>query len=132
MSAMPPGRQMYWILRGHQPVPAKDVLEWGEFFEDMTKRRVAEDTIEQPGSDPVRVSTVFLGIDHNWSDNGLPLLFESMVFGGPLNELMVRYSTWNEAIAGHAVLLDEAVLEGKVSAWEVRERLKALAHREEK
>jgi hypothetical protein len=50
----------------------------------------------------VRVSTVFLGIDHAWE--GPPLLFETMVFGGPLDEEMERYSTWEEAERGHAVM----------------------------
>jgi len=29
----------------------------------------------------ITVSTVFLGIDHNWSRSGDPILFETMVFG---------------------------------------------------
>lgn len=103
------------------------MLVWGRMFEDMTQRRVAEDVIEQPEHDPVRVSTIFLGIDHNFLDTGPPLLFESMVFGGPLHHEQYRYSTWDEAEAGHRLLTQEAVIEGKVSAWEVREMLKALA-----
>ena len=46
------------------------------------------------------VSTVFLGIDHNWGD-GPPVLYETMVFGGPLDEEQVRYCTRAEAAAGH-------------------------------
>lgn len=120
-------RQVYWILRGHEPVPTSSVEEWGAFFEDIENRRVANDLIDQPGLDPVEVSTVFLGLDHRWDGEGPPILFESMVFGGPLDGETYRYCTWDEAIAGHMLLTDEAVLEGKVAAWEVRERLRALS-----
>lgn len=121
-------RPMYWILRGHTPEPAADILAWGEFMErSEAARRVALDTIKQAESDPVHISTVFLGIDHNWLDNGLPVLFETRVFGGPLDGETYRYTTWNAAMAGHRMLLDEAVVEGKVSAWETRERIKAAA-----
>lgn len=117
----------YYILRNRKPVTVDDPLEWARRFANMAERRVAEDVIKQPEHDPVRVSTVFLGIDHNWSDEGPPLLFETMVFGGPLDQTMYRYSTWEEAVAGHKLLTDEAVIEGKVAAWEVRQMINALA-----
>ena len=50
------------------------------------------------------VSTVFLGIDHNFWGKGKPLIFETMVFPNKidLDELdMDRYSTWGEAEKGH-------------------------------
>ena len=115
-----------WILDGHEPVQVDNLVDWGEFMEDEKRRRVGFDTIEQPEHDRVTVSTVFLGMDHNWS-GGEPLLFESMVFGGPLDGQQYRYTCWNAALAGHRMLIDEAVIEGKVAAWEVRERLARLA-----
>lgn len=51
------------------------------------------------------VSTVFLGINHQFG-GGPPLIFESMVFGGPLDQEQRRYSTELEARAGHAELLE--------------------------
>lgn len=127
MTHLPGGRPMYWILRGHTPVPARDVLEWGFFFERIENRRVAHDVIQQPESDPVQVSTVFMGLDHNWSNSGPPILFEPRVFGGPLDGEMYRYPTWDAAAAGHKLLVDETVLEGKVSAWEVRQQITAMS-----
>ena len=56
----------------------------------------------------VRVSTVFLGLDHNWGD-GPPLLFESMIFwpdNPDLDQQMARYSTWHEAEQGHERLVE--------------------------
>jgi hypothetical protein len=123
-----PRRQMYWILDGHKPVPAPDILAWSEFMASGDQaRRVAQHVLRNPDSDPVQVSTVFLGLDHNWNDSGAPLLFESMVFGGPLDGECYRYASWDDALAGHAMLVDEALIEGRVVAWEVREKIKALA-----
>ena len=51
------------------------------------------------------VSTVFLGLDHSW-DGGAPLIFETMVFGGPLDQEMTRYSTWDEAQRGHEAMVE--------------------------
>ena len=42
------------------------------------------------------LSTVFLGIDHSW-DNGPPVLFETMVFGGNHDQYQERCSTWKQA-----------------------------------
>ena len=52
---------------------------WAEFFEDINNTRVADDTVNE-----ARVSTVFLGIDHQFGE-GKPLLFETMIFGGKRN-----------------------------------------------
>ena len=51
------------------------------------------------------VSTVFLGIDHSWL-GGPPILFETMIFGGQFDEVQKRYCTMEEAIDGHAKLME--------------------------
>ena len=79
----------------HKPVPCPDLTEWGTWMQDTERRRVA---LWQQGD--VRVSTVFLGLDHQFAQ-GDPLLFETMVFGGPHDGEQDRYSTWDEAQAGH-------------------------------
>lgn len=48
----------------------------------------------------MKVSTVFLGLDHNLY--GPPHLFETMIFGGEHDGYQERYSTWAEAETGHA------------------------------
>jgi hypothetical protein len=60
------------------------------------------------------VSTVFLMLDHNWSGRGDPILFETMIFGGPLDGQQARYSTWAEASEGHD-LMAEAVRHAMVA-----------------
>lgn len=81
--------QIYKLI-GRNVVPALSAVEafTGE-------RRVALTGIKS-----VRVSTVFLGINHAF-DDGPPLLFETMVFGGPLSDEQDRCSTYDEAEAMH-------------------------------
>lgn len=93
------GHQPRWyILRGRQPVPAADVYEWARWYE-AAKRVVAQTKVGT-----VLVSTVFLGLDHGFSGDE-PLLFETMVFGGPLDGECLRYSNWQQAEDGHAEMV---------------------------
>jgi hypothetical protein len=71
--------------------------EWMRLFED--ERHIGEDHIGD-----VCVSTVWMGIDHQFGD-GPPLIFETMIFGGVLDKWQQRYSTEREARAGHAEAL---------------------------
>jgi hypothetical protein len=94
----------HYILDGKIPVKT-DLNTWGAWFENAN-RTVAK-TVIDPGQ--CEVSTVFLGLDHSWS--GPPLLFETLVFGGPRDGLMDRYTTWEQAEKGH----DDIVAEVKGS-----------------
>lgn len=84
----------YWILVGRE-TRETDLHTWAEHF-CSPERVVAR--WEFPSGD---VSTVFLGIDHNFFGDGPPLLFETMVFGGPEDGWTNRYPTYDEAEAGH-------------------------------
>jgi hypothetical protein len=85
-----------YILKDGKPVPCDDTLEWGRWFQSNThERRVAADEIGD-----VRVSTVFLGLDHGFGEGG-PLLYETMIFGGEHNDWQERCSTREEAEAMH-------------------------------
>jgi len=54
------------------------------------------------------VSTVFLGLDHQWHAHGPPLLFETMVFGKePLKERQERCTTWEQAEVMHENMCEE-------------------------
>ncbi|MEH2201208.1 hypothetical protein [Nostoc sp.] len=53
-----------------------------------------------------RISTVFLGLNHQWLPNKPPLIFETMVFGGQIDYQQIRYSTWDEAVAGHQAIVE--------------------------
>ncbi len=85
-----------YILEGKEPKLCEDLLEWARWFEDAD-RIVGSTKI----SADVHVSTVFLGLDHQWID-GPPILFETMIFGGKHDEYQERYHTWEEAELGHS------------------------------
>lgn len=53
----------------------------------------------------VRVSTVFLGINHDWLRKGKPVLFETLVFGGELNDTRWSYTSAVDAEFGHAAMV---------------------------
>lgn len=89
---------LHYVLKGHEAVEV-DLMTWAKSFLS-TDRHVGKTTIGD-----VDVSTVFIGGDHNW-DDGPPLLFETMVFGGPLDQEQERYTTWEEAETGHALMVE--------------------------
>lgn len=82
-----------YILDGKTPKPAT-LMEWAEWME-TADRHVA---VAEIGG--VTVSTVFLGLDHQFGD-GPPLLFETMIFDGIEDRYQGRCSTWEEAEAQH-------------------------------
>jgi hypothetical protein len=47
------------------------------------------------------VSTVHLGLDYGFGD-GPPVIFETMIFGGPMDQTIERYTTEALAREGHA------------------------------
>jgi len=100
----------YYILRDYKLVMVS-LLEWAIWFEDANNRRI-ERTVVGDSS----ISTVFLGLDHNFCFDDLincrPVLFESMIFGGPLDQFQWRYSTLGESKCGHYELV-EAVRENR-------------------
>jgi hypothetical protein len=85
-----------YILVGHEPVAEPDLIRWARWMEDADRH------VKLSIQGDVRVSTVFLGLDHNFSDHGPPLLFETMAFVGHDDVGQERYATWAEAEAGHA------------------------------
>lgn len=89
-----------YILKGKVPVKCKDVHEWGEWFEK------AERHIGDYKYRGIRISTVFLGLDHRYLGRGKPILFETIVFGGKLDGEQERYCTWKEAEKGHKEMIE--------------------------
>jgi hypothetical protein len=72
-----------------------------DLLADEEYKRVKQDVFVYDG-EPVNVSTVWLGLDHNWWPDRPPLIFETMIFGGKLDLEVWRYSTEEQAVAGHA------------------------------
>jgi hypothetical protein len=86
----------YYTLDKDKNVVPGDMLSL-EHILSSTKNVVKRTNVTKD----ITISTVFLGIDHNFSQEGPPVVFETMVFGGEQDELCERYSTWKEAVYGH-------------------------------
>jgi len=90
----------YTLDEKGNPVAEPDPMKWAKWFE-TAKRQVAKDEIGE-----AKISTVFLGLDHSFGD-GPPILWETMVFGGPLDEEQDRCSGSREqAEAMHARMVE--------------------------
>jgi len=101
-----------YILDGHHTPVRVPMRRWVAWWQDMAHRRVAATQV----TPQVHVSTIFLGLDHrHWGAHGPPILFETMVFGGPLDQEQERYGTWEEAAAGHTAMV--ARVRVALGAW---------------
>ncbi len=86
-----------YILDADGNVVSADLMTWANWYEsNYNKRSIGKDE-PIPG---VKVSTVFLGLNHNFGD-GPPVLWETMIFGGEHDQYQERYSTRKEALEGH-------------------------------
>ena len=92
-------RHYYYILSADgQPIPAP-TMRWAMWLE------TADRTVARTEIGEAEVSTVFLSLDHNFSGKGAPVLYETLVFGGQLDGEMTRYTTHEEALAGHSCMV---------------------------
>jgi hypothetical protein len=95
-------RNHFFIMDAdHNVRPVDTMEEWVHVF-DLDNNVVA-----QTGNDNIFVSTVFLGINHNFWGEGPPILFETMIFGGKMDEYQHRYHTYDEAVSGHNMVCEE-------------------------
>lgn len=89
---------------GNVPIECNDVIQWGLMFSNQD-RKVDATTIGDSS-----VSTVFLGLDHNWGE-GEPVLWETLVFDGPFDGLMDRCSgTREDAQQMHNNMVEKIIL----------------------
>jgi hypothetical protein len=98
-------RPRYFILNdAGQPQPV-DLETWAAWYtpDKMDQRIIARDRDEAPNAEDVLVSTVFLALDHSFGE-GPPVLWETLVFGGPLDGEMDRYTSRAAALAGHQAM----------------------------
>lgn len=113
---------MHYILIGKNPVQVDcdDFVSWSKWFSWQATngaRHVAIDKyqarkpitkghprmiarLNHYRKQEIMVSTVFLGLDHNHF-GGVPILFETMIFGGINDGVQWRYHDWDEAAEGH-------------------------------
>lgn len=88
----------YYILQEGVPFAVPGVEAWGAWISDVANARCCVLRLTSFGD--IDISTVFLGIDES-PDDGPPLVWETKVFGGPLNSESERYATREQACEGH-------------------------------
>lgn len=119
-------REHKFILNGKIPEACSDIYRWAKWYEN-SDRHVADTEVEEM----IRVSTVFLGIDHNWSLNGDPVLFETMCFAlrdfGADDLPCNRYCTWDEALKGHHEIVQQCRLIIALAGANSKSQLKRIA-----
>lgn len=87
--------ERHYIERDGKPV-AVPFREWVAWMFCDPHRQVAATRIAKG----VDVSTVFLGLDHSFG-GGPPILYETLVFGGPLDGQGQRTCTREQAVERH-------------------------------
>jgi hypothetical protein len=85
-----------YILKDGKPVLEPNLMKWAMWIEHSPERVMAR---WQKGG--VVVTTIFIGVDHNFSGKGEPTLWETMVRGGRLHGFMCRYNSARLAKRGH-------------------------------
>lgn len=86
-----------WILNEFGvAVKEPDLIKWAAWMHNSDSRIIARTEIHH-----CTVSTVFLGIDYNFSSSGLPLLFETMVFQGEKESMDCASPVWFEGAEDH-------------------------------
>ena len=105
MTDNPHYQELPYYDRAGQPI-TRD--EWAQMWAgDQETRRVAFDNLDSAAE----VSTVWLGLDHGFG-RGAPLIYETMIFGGPFDQHAWRYSTEDGALNGHRRVV-RALIEGR-------------------
>lgn len=100
----------YYKLIGREVVETSDLMDWLNWAETADLQIDVSETADY------HVSTVFLNTDLAHG-RGSPVLFETMVFcrdsyearipeDQSMDQRQFRYSTWDEAVAGHAAVVE--------------------------
>ena len=95
---------LWYILdNNHNPIPssAGESSNWME--NNPTRKQIGCGELKDINGDNVRVSTVFLGLDHGmpWDKDKTPVLWETMIFGGEHDQYQDRYTSYKDALEGH-------------------------------
>jgi len=113
-------RDKYRLDGSPYPDGAEGLKEWAQDFSDTRGRIVRQETLWNG----IFLSTVWLGLDHRFGEQGPPLIFETMAFNHviqttveavtfagqsfrfysyyqSLDDIQERYSTLEDAALGH-------------------------------
>lgn len=105
-----------YTLDGKTPVAEPDSSKWADWW--LKDKRSVRQGYMTVGvgveATEVHVSTVFLGMDCALGE-GPPMLFETMVFYGPLDQKQERCSTWDEAEKMHDLVCERVRNRGSLT-----------------
>lgn len=108
-------RELHWYrLDEHRrvvPMDWKDREAFVALFQH-TQSRVGLSFIDNA----CRVSTVFVPVDYSLGTD-LPLVFETLVLGGPYDQQGERYSTWADAELGHRRWVEQCRLQAQADGY---------------
>ena len=93
---------MSWYILDKNNKPVKStIVDCGEWLNKNPERKA----VKQEHIGDVFISTVFLGLDHAW-DSDIPVLWETMIFGGEHDQYQDRYTSVEDALEGHQIALN--------------------------
>lgn len=107
-------QKMFYRLDGRKIIPCKNLMDFAR-YDVLGNNRVG--LTEVNGH---QVSTIFLGIDHNHTGSGRPILFETMVMFNHEDrdlesldflDICKRCCTWDEAVAQHSDIVYSLTVE---------------------
>ncbi len=92
-----------WDPQTHRVWQVDDLIAWGTALQTLDRKVAKENVLG------LKISTIFLGLDHRLGGDGPPLLFETMVFReGDWTDLECqRYEHYEEALAGHSAIVQD-------------------------
>lgn len=107
----------HYLLEGKNVVGPVDFDTYLAALKDKDEGKHGWRRVAWSGSDEgLHVSTVFLGLDHRYSHEGPPMIFETMIFGGEHDQWQERCSTWEQAEAMHKQACDLAGIPTELAA----------------
>ena len=91
-----------WYILDKENKPVKStIIQHSEWIEANPEKKV----VKQENIGDIFVSTVFLGLDHAWNSD-VPVLWETMIFGGEYDQYQDRYTSVEDALKGHKKALE--------------------------
>ena len=95
----------FYILDENRQPKAATIEEFARWCATRD-RHVKEIAFGHEAIGTITVSTIFSGLDYRVRCAGPPILYETMVFGGPHDGYQERCATWDQAEAMHQRIVD--------------------------
>lgn len=116
MSGRKPDR--YLLDSAGEPVVEPDLMTWAKGFETCDR------IVKQEHVGELWLSTVFLGLDHNFDDNGPPILWETMVFAKDHEGIRYGEDLYMDRCSGtreQALAMHQAIVERMAAILALKE-----------